>query len=105
MAKNLEASKSVPHINIDRIISHQLYSPFCHSKVVNDKYSYHPSEIKILDELRKWSLQYFSTICIFDHETTIPVAKVLDKEGNAYYKNFDIHGKIIHCENIFENEE
>jgi hypothetical protein len=32
---------------------------------------------------------------LFDPETNVPVNKMIDKEGNAYFRNFDIHGKVI----------
>jgi len=42
---------------------------------------------------------------LFDPETNVPVAKMIDKEGNAYFRNFDIHGKVILNKTVIEDDE
>lgn len=42
---------------------------------------------------------------MFDPETNVPVAKMIDKEGNAYFRNFDIHGKVILNKTVIEDDE
>lgn len=32
---------------------------------------------------------------MFEPYTFVPVEKKIDKEGNSYFKNFDLHAKII----------
>ena len=38
----------------------------------NPRFSFHPSEIQIIDKLRSWSKDYFQKFLVFDHELTIP---------------------------------
>ena len=63
--------------------------------MIRDKFSYHEDEDKILDDLREWSLQYFNQVFIFDAETIVPTQKKVDINDQIYFKNFDIHGKIV----------
>ena len=42
---------------------------------------------------------------MFDPETNVPVSKMIDKEGNSYFRNFDIHGKVILKKTVMEEEE
>ena len=63
--------------------------------MVRDKYSYHEDEDKALDELRAWSKNYFNQVFVYEPETIVPIQKKIDSQGNIYFRNFDIHGKII----------
>ena len=62
---------------------------------MKDKYSYHEDEEKILDDLREWSFQYFNQVYVFEAETNVPTQKKVDINDQIYFKNFDIHGKIV----------
>ena len=42
---------------------------------------------------------------MFDPETNVPVSKMIDKEGNAYFRNFDIHGKVILTNTFMKDNE
>jgi hypothetical protein len=59
------------------------------------KYSFTQNEKEIIDNLRKWSDEYFRTTLIFDPETKMPTEQAIAQDGKAYYKDFDILGKII----------
>ena len=37
------------------------------------KYSFHESEMEIIDRLRAWSKEYFEKNLIYDHEVSIPM--------------------------------
>eukprot|EP00353_Schmidingerella_taraikaensis_P006784 CAMPEP_0185595238 /NCGR_PEP_ID=MMETSP0434-20130131/77740_1 /TAXON_ID=626734 ORGANISM="Favella taraikaensis, Strain Fe Narragansett Bay" /NCGR_SAMPLE_ID=MMETSP0434 /ASSEMBLY_ACC=CAM_ASM_000379 /LENGTH=60 /DNA_ID=CAMNT_0028223117 /DNA_START=415 /DNA_END=597 /DNA_ORIENTATION=- len=36
------------------------------------RFSFHPSEMQIIDKLRIWSRDYFERFLVFDHELSIP---------------------------------
>lgn len=71
------------------------YRPFTYSKVSKDKFSYHEDEEKILDDLREWSHQYFNQVFVFEPETIVPTQKKVDINDQIYFKNFDVHAKIV----------
>ena len=39
---------------------------------------------------------------VFEPYTFVPVDKKTDKEGNIYFKNFDLHAKIIESKFVSE---
>lgn len=36
------------------------------------RFSFHPSEMQIIDKLRAWSKDYFQKFLVFDHELSVP---------------------------------
>ena len=50
-------------------MSQDMYQPIACS---NPRFSFHPSEMQIIDKLRTWSRDYFQKFLIFDHELSIP---------------------------------
>ena len=63
MKYNLDSLSGQPKSEED------LYQPIACS---NPKYSFHDSEMQIIDRLRAWSKEYFEKNLIFDHEVSIP---------------------------------
>ena len=55
-------------------MNEDLYQPIACSQ---PRFSFHPSEMQIIDKLRTWSRDYFERFLVFDHELTIPPALLI----------------------------
>ena len=67
-----------------------------------ESFSFHESEKKIIDDLRKWASEYFKDFQIYDSETQIPI-RSQNHDGMFYYRDFDIQGKVIKFEKLNKN--
>lgn len=67
--KNLEKTEPVcfaPTAKID------INRPFTYSQLAGDQYTFHASEVKMLEDLRQWSKGYFSQISQYDSRLHLP---------------------------------
>ena len=70
------------------------FEPYLPIAFSGEAYTFHESEKKIIDELRSWSHRYFKDFQVFDSDTTLP-QKQTRKDGNQFYRDFDIQGKVV----------
>lgn len=76
------------------------YIPIANS---NDKYSFHDSEIAIIDALRDWSREHFSKCLVYPFDTHIPESEFgFDDEPKTVRsaKDFDVLGKVTRIKRI-----
>jgi hypothetical protein len=77
-----------------------LYVPIANS---SERYSFHESEYALLDWLRKWSREHFSTHLIYSWETHLPEGELGFAEETKTVrsgKDFDILGKVTRIKRI-----
>ena len=73
------------------------YRPIASS---SQKYSFHESECKIVDNLRAWSKEYFERFLVFETETRIPPPLSKREEVNPKFRDFDVQARVLSMEKL-----